>query len=316
MRKVEIAIDPESGFCFGVKNAVTKAAAELADGKPLYSLGAMVHNPIEVDRLSEMGLKVIDHEQFAELHDAKVLFRAHGEPPASYSNLGELAQIPMTVYITSIPCAVITSSYTNLELRNIKLIDATCPVVLRLQERIKQAYQEMSACGGQVVIFGKKGHAEVVGLIGQTDGNAILVESEDDIKKIDMTRPIEFFSQTTKDVGHFMQLVKIIGQNASQFHWHDTICRQVANRGPHLKEFAAQHELVVFVGGHDSSNAKALFGMCRQVNEKSYFIENIDELQPEWFANVNSVGISGATSTPSWLIMRVKEQIESLVAAE
>lgn len=289
MRKVEIAIDPESGFCFGVKNAVTKAAAELADGKPLYSLGAMVHNPIEVDRLSEMGLKVIDHEQFAELHDAKVLFRAHGEPP---------------------------SSYTNLELRNIKLIDATCPVVLRLQERIKQAYQEMSACGGQVVIFGKKGHAEVVGLIGQTDGNAILVESEDDIKKIDMTRPIEFFSQTTKDVGHFMQLVKIIGQNASQFHWHDTICRQVANRGPHLKEFAAQHELVVFVGGHDSSNAKALFGMCRQVNEKSYFIENIDELQPEWFANVNSVGISGATSTPSWLIMRVKEQIESLVAAE
>ena len=218
MRKVEIAIDPESGFCFGVKNAVTKAAAELADGKPLYSLGAMVHNQIEVDRLSEMGLKVIDHEQFAELHDAKVLFRAHGEPP---------------------------SSYTNLELRNIKLIDATCPVVLRLQERIKQAYQEMSACGGQVVIFGKKGHAEVVGLIGQTDGNAILVESEDDIKKIDMTRPIEFFSQTTKDVGHFMQLVKIIGQNASQFHWHDTICRQVANRGPHLKEFAAQHELVV-----------------------------------------------------------------------
>ena len=286
MRKVEIAIDPESGFCFGVKNAVTKAAAELADGKPLYSLGAMVHNPLEVDRLTEMGLKVIDHEQFAELHDAKVLFRAHGEPP---------------------------SSYTNLELRNIKLIDATCPVVLRLQERIKQAYQEMSACGGQVVIFGKKGHAEVVGLIGQTDGNAILVELEDDIKKIDMTRPIEFFSQTTKDVGHFMQLVKIIGQNASQFHWHDTICRQVANRGPHLKEFAAQHELVVFVGGHDSSNAKALFGMCRQVNEKSYFIENIDELQPEWFANVGSVGISGATSTPSWLIMKVKEQIERMV---
>lgn len=286
MRKVEIAIDPESGFCFGVKNAVTKAAAELADGKPLYSLGAMVHNPLEVDRLTEMGLKVIDHEQFAELHDAKVLFRAHGEPP---------------------------SSYTNLELRNIKLIDATCPVVLRLQERIKQAYQEMSACGGQVVIFGKKGHAEVVGLIGQTDGNAILVESEDDIKKIDMTRPIEFFSQTTKDVGHFMQLVKIIGKNASQFHWHDTICRQVANRGPHLKEFAAQHELVVFVGGHDSSNAKALFGMCRQVNEKSFFIENIDELQPEWFANVNSVGISGATSTPSWLIMKVKEQIERMV---
>ena len=283
---VEIAIDPESGFCFGVKNAVTKATAELADGEPLYSLGAMVHNPLEVNRLTDMGLVVIDHRQFAEMHNAKVLFRAHGEPP---------------------------SSYTNLKERNIKLIDATCPVVLRLQERIKMAYQEMSACGGQVVIFGKKGHAEVVGLIGQTDGNAILVESEADIKKIDMNRPIEFFSQTTKDIGQFMHLVEIIGQKASQFHWHDTICRQVANRGPHLKEFAAQHELVVFVGGHDSSNAKALFEMCRQVNQKTYFIETIDELRPEWFANVGSVGISGATSTPSWLIMKVKEQIEMMV---
>ncbi len=289
MSKVEIAIDPDSGFCFGVKNAVTKATAALSDGEPLYSLGAMVHNPLEVNRLADMGLKVIDNEQFAQLYNARVLFRAHGEPPTSYANIKE---------------------------RNIQLIDATCPVVLRLQQSIKQAYQEMSACGGQVVIFGKKGHAEVVGLIGQTNGNAILVETEADLQKIDMTRPIEFFSQTTKDIGQFMQLVKIISQNARQFNWHDTICRQVANRGPHLKEFAAKHELVVFVGGHDSSNAKALFGMCRQVNEKSHFIENIDELRPEWFSGVTSVGISGATSTPSWLIVNVKKRIAQLIDNE
>ena len=283
---VEIAIDPDSGFCFGVKNAVTKATSELSDGQPLYSLGAMVHNPAEVKRLADMGLVVIDHQQFAELRDAKVLFRAHGEPPESYSNLKD---------------------------RNIKLIDATCPVVLRLQENIKKAYQSMAECNGQVVIFGKKGHAEVVGLVGQTNGNAILVESEADLDKIDITRPIEFFSQTTKDIGQFMKLVEVLSRRASQFNWHDTICRQVANRGPHLKQFATEHELVVFVGGHDSSNAKALFGMCKQVNSKSYFIENETELQAEWFDGVESVGISGATSTPAWLIVNVKERILQLV---
>ena len=285
MKMVEIAIDPESGFCFGVKNAVTKATAELADGKPLYSLGAMVHNPIEVNRLADMGLVVIDHEQFANLHDAKVIFRAHGEPPSSYSNIKD---------------------------RNIKLIDATCPVVLRLQAHIKSAHQAMAECGGQVVIFGKKGHAEVVGLIGQTNGEAILVENESDLEKIDTTRPVEFFSQTTKDIGQFMKMVKILEQRVAQFRWHDTICRQVANRGPHLKQFAAGRELMIFVGGHDSSNAKALFEMCRQVNANSFFIENIDELRPEWFAGVQSVGISGATSTPSWLIENVKARIEEI----
>lgn len=284
--KVEVSIDPESGFCFGVKNAVTKALDELSDGQPLYSLGAMVHNPVEVKRLSDMGLVVIDHNQFAMLKDAKVIFRAHGEPPTSYNNLKD---------------------------RNIKLIDATCPVVLRLQARIKAAYQEMLKCNGQVVLFGKKGHAEVVGLIGQTDGNAILVENEDDLHKVDFSRPIEFFSQTTKDVGKFMQLVRILEQRASQFSWHDTICRQVANRGPHLKEFASNHDLMIFVGGQDSSNAKALFGMCKQVNSNSYFIENADELRIEWFDGVRSIGISGATSTPSWLIANVKDRIDQLV---
>lgn len=275
-----VSIDPDSGFCFGVKNAVTKAVAELESGEPLYSLGAMVHNPLEVERLAEMGLQVINHEQFEQLHNAKVLFRAHGEPP---------------------------KSYRNLEARNIKLIDATCPVVLRLQERIKRAYEQMKSVGGQVVIYGKKGHAEVVGLVGQTDGMAILVENEEDLDKIDFSRPIDFFSQTTKEVSHFMQLVDVLKRRATKFNWHDTICRQVANRGPHLKEFAQKHDLLIFVGGRDSSNAKALFNLCCQVNDKSYFVENETEIKSEWFSGVESVGISGATSTPSWLIKRVEE---------
>lgn len=286
-RQVNISVDPESGFCFGVKNAVTKAINELADGQKLYSLGAMVHNPVEVNRLATMGLGVIDHDEFAKLHNAKVIFRAHGEPPSSYANLAA---------------------------RNIKLIDATCPVVLRLQANIKKAYQQMQQCNGQVVIFGKKGHAEVIGLIGQTDGNAILVENEQDINKIDFTRPIEFFSQTTKDVSKFMQLVKILDEKSkSQFHWHDTICRQVANRGPHLREFAAEHDVMIFVGGYDSSNAKVLFEICKSVNDKSYFIENEDDIQADWFVDVTSIGISGATSTPSWLIENVADRIAKLI---
>lgn len=286
-RQINISVDPESGFCFGVKNAVTKAINELSDGQKLYSLGAMVHNPVEVNRLATMGLGVIDHDEFAKLHNAKVIFRAHGEPP---------------------------SSYANLIARNIKLIDATCPVVLRLQANIKKAYQQMQQCNGQVVIFGKKGHAEVIGLIGQTDGNAILVENEQDINKIDFTRPIEFFSQTTKDVSKFMQLVKILDEKSkSQFHWHDTICRQVANRGPHLREFAAEHDVMIFVGGHDSSNAKVLFEICKSVNDKSYFIENEDDIQADWFVDVTSIGISGATSTPSWLIENVADRIAKLI---
>lgn len=286
-KKVEIAIDPESGFCFGVKNAVTKAINELADGQKLYSLGAMVHNPVEVNRLASIGLGVIDHEQFAKLHNAKVIFRAHGEPPSSYANLKD---------------------------RNIKLIDATCPVVLRLQANIKKAYEQMRQCNGQVVIFGKKGHAEVIGLIGQTDGNAILIENEKDISKIDFSRPIEFFSQTTKDVSKFMNLVKILGQKSSQFQWHDTICRQVANRGPHLRNFASEHEVIIFVGGRDSSNAKVLFEICKSVNAKSYFIENESDIQNDWFTGVSSIGISGATSTPSWLIENVAESINAIVS--
>ena len=247
----------------------------------------MVHNPVEVNRLASIGLGVIDHEQFAKLHNAKVIFRAHGEPPSSYANLKD---------------------------RNIKLIDATCPVVLRLQANIKKAYEQMRQCNGQVVIFGKKGHAEVIGLIGQTDGNAILIENEKDISKIDFSRPIEFFSQTTKDVSKFMNLVKILGQKSSQFQWHDTICRQVANRGPHLRNFASEHEVIIFVGGRDSSNAKVLFEICKSVNTKSYFIENESDIQNDWFTGVSSIGISGATSTPSWLIENVADRINAIVS--
>lgn len=286
MSNVTISIDPHSGFCFGVQNAVSKAVEELAKGAPLYSLGAMVHNPAEVKRLADMGLQVIDHNQFNNITNSKVLFRAHGEPPESYSNIQQ---------------------------RGIELIDATCPVVLRLQQRIKSAYQKAVQKNGQIVIFGKKGHAEVVGLIGQTNGTAILIESELDIDKIDFNRPIEFFSQTTKDVGHFMQLVAIIEKKATDFCWHDTICRQVANRGPLLHDFAAHHDLMIFVGGADSSNAKALFDICKQVNPRSIFVESPTDITANMLKGATSIGISGATSTPSWLIQNVESYVRSLV---
>jgi 4-hydroxy-3-methylbut-2-en-1-yl diphosphate reductase len=286
-KSVTIAIDPASGFCFGVEHAVEKARRELGQHHQLYSLGQMVHNPVEVERLKNEGLMVIDHQQLNRLHDARVLFRAHGEPPESYQQLKE---------------------------RNITLIDATCPVVLKLQQRVKQAYQRTIENNGQVVIFGKKGHAEVVGLIGQTQGTAILIETTDDLSKIDFNHPIELFSQTTKDVEKYRELVETIKQKSkSSVHWHDTICRQVSNRGPQLKKFAAEHQVIIFVGGYESSNAKVLFNLCKQVNANSYFIEEPSEIKTEWLNKVKSIGISGATSTPAWLIKEVEEYLRKII---
>jgi 4-hydroxy-3-methylbut-2-en-1-yl diphosphate reductase len=282
---VDIAIDPASGFCFGVKFAVEKARKELAQHYQLYSLGQIVHNPVEVERLKKEGLKVIDHQILDNLSNARVLFRAHGEPPESYQGLKE---------------------------RNITLIDATCPVVLKLQQRVKQAYIRSLENNGQIIIFGKKGHAEVIGLIGQTKGTAILVETNEDLNQIDFNRPIELFSQTTKDVDKFNDLVQIVqSKSKNTFEWHDTICRQVSNRGPLIKEFAARHEVMVFVGGAASSNAKVLFNICKKVNLNSYFIEQANEIDFSWFEGKKSIGISGATSTPSWLIKEVEVQIKS-----
>jgi 4-hydroxy-3-methylbut-2-en-1-yl diphosphate reductase len=282
-----VEIDPSSGFCFGVKNAVNKALDELNQYDELYSLGQIVHNPVEVKRLEDKGLKVIDHEKLKNLKNAHVLFRAHGEPPESYDKLKE---------------------------QNITLIDATCPVVIKLQQRVKKAYLKTLENNGQVVIYGKRGHAEVIGLIGQTDGKAILVESTDDLVKIDFSRPIELFSQTTKDVAKFRELADIVQQKAmSGVEYHDTICRQVSNRGPLLKEFATRQQVMIFVGGLESSNAKVLYNLCKQVNPNSYFVEKADEIQSEWFKGAESIGISGATSTPAWLISEVKDFIINLL---
>ncbi len=283
-----VEIDPSSGFCFGVKNAVDKALDELNQHSELYCLGQIVHNPLEVKRLEDKGLKVIDHTKLKDLKNARVLFRAHGEPPESYDRL---------------------------KAQNITLIDATCPVVIKLQQRIKKAYLKTLENNGQVVIYGKKGHAEVIGLMGQTNGNAILVESTDDLAKIDFSRPIELFSQTTKDVAKFRELADLVQQKAmSGVEYHDTICRQVSNRGPLLKEFASRHQVMVFVGGLESSNAKVLYNLCKRVNPNSYFVEKADEIQLEWFNGYRSIGITGATSTPAWLIAEVKELIIRQIA--
>ena len=280
--------------------ATTTAETELAKEQPLYCLGDIVHNGQEVERLTKLGLITIDHTQLENLHNARVLLRAHGEPPHTYKIANK---------------------------NNITIIDATCPVVLKLQQKIKQAYT--SHPEAQIVIYGKIGHAEVIGLEGQTEGNAIVIEDKNDLNKIDFNRPIILFSQTTKSVEGFNQLVDTIktkiNQNNTQlstlnskldngihFEYHDTICRNVANRIPNIKHFATQFDLILFVAGAKSSNGKVLFNECRSVNPRTYLLSSPDELQPQWLENTESIGICGATSTPKWLMEAVKRKIESL----
>ena len=282
---MKIEIDNNSGFCFGVMRATTTAESELTKQQPLYCLGDIVHNGQEVERLTRLGLITIDHTQLKKLHDVRVLLRAHGEPPHTY----ELARK-----------------------NNITIIDATCPVVLKLQQKIKQAYTTHP--DAQIVIYGKIGHAEVIGLEGQTEGNAIVIEDENDLSKIDFNRPIILFSQTTKSVEGFNQLVDIIKTKITDgihFEYHDTICRNVANRIPDIKRFATQFDVILFVAGAKSSNGKVLFNECLSVNPHTYLISSPDELQYEWFNNVQSVGICGATSTPKWLMETIKSKVEN-----
>ena len=284
---MKIEIDNNSGFCFGVMRATTTAETELTKQQPLYCLGDIVHNGQEVDRLTRLGLITIDHAQLAQLHDVRVLLRAHGEPPHTY----ELAQR-----------------------NNITLIDATCPVVLKLQQKIHQAYT--SHPDAQIVIYGKIGHAEVIGLEGQTEGKAIVIEDENDIHKIDFSRPIILFSQTTKSIEGFNQLVNTIKEKLStsegiHFEYHDTICRNVANRIPDIKRFASQFDIILFVAGAKSSNGKVLFNECLSVNPRTYLVSSPEELDPEWFKDIKSVGICGATSTPKWLMEEIKLRIEN-----
>ncbi|MBO5132831.1 MAG: 4-hydroxy-3-methylbut-2-enyl diphosphate reductase [Paludibacteraceae bacterium] len=283
---MKIEIDENSGFCFGVVTAINKAEAELAIQRELYCLGDIVHNSMEVERLSQKGLITINREEFLKLRNKKVLFRAHGEPPSTYEHA----------------------------LKNeLNVIDATCPVVLNLQKNIKKAYQLSDKEKTQIVIYGKLGHAEVNGLVGQTEGRAIVVESVDDLFKIDFSKDIKLFSQTTKSIEGFNQIVEEIKSRinpSSTFEYNDTICRQVANRIPKIIAFAAKHELILFVSGKKSSNGKVLFDECRKVNPNIVMISDLEELDYTIFGKVNSVGICGATSTPKWLMEALKRKIE------
>ncbi len=286
MSKIEI--DPKSGFCFGVVNAIKKAEEELAKGEVLYCLGDIVHNNIEVERLEKLGLRTINHEEFAKLHDAKVLLRAHGEPPSTYQIAKE---------------------------NNIEIIDASCPVVLRLQKKINTKYNEEKANNAQIVIYGKIGHAEVNGLIGQTESNAIVIEKKDDLDKLDYTRNICLFSQTTKPLDGFAEIIEIIQsrmQGDASFEYFDTICRQVSNRIPNIKDFATAHDVVFFVAGKKSSNGKVLFAECQKYNPNSYFITNPDDIDASLIRNDISIGICGATSTPKWQMDEVEKRIKEI----
>ena len=283
---LKIEIDNGSGFCFGVTTAIQKAEEELAKGNTLYCLGDIVHNGMECERLRQLGLITIDHEQMASLHNVKVLLRAHGEPPATY----ELARK-----------------------NNIEIIDATCPVVLQLQKRIRKQYETSpSGEGASIVIFGKKGHAEVLGLVGQTQSEAIVIENFDEVSRLDFTRDIYLYSQTTKSLDEFHRIIEYIQQHISPtatFRSFDTICRNVANRMPNISNFATKHDLVLFVCGRKSSNGRVLYNECLRVNPNTHMIEGPDEIDPAWLDGIETVGICGATSTPKWLMEQCRDAL-------
>lgn len=282
---IHVEIDEHSGFCFGVTTAIRKAEEELQKGAPLYCLGDIVHNGMECERLRELGLIAIDHKQFRELRDVRVLLRAHGEPPETYDTAHQ---------------------------HNIELIDATCPVVLNIQKRIKQEYTTLSEKPKQIIIYGQKGHAEVLGLVGQTDGSAIVIESISEIERIDFTRDIYLYSQTTKSLDEFRLIVETIKQRIAPdvtFQYYDTICRQVSNRLDNIRRFAASHDLIFFVCGKKSSNGKVLYQECLKANPNSYHIEGSREIDFTLIKDIQSIGICGATSTPKWLMEECKNEI-------
>ena len=293
MSQLKITVDPKSGFCFGVVYAIEMAENILKEDNKLYCLGDIVHNNREVDRLNNLGLEIIDHKRLSELNDCKVLIRAHGEPPSTY-------EIALK--------------------NNIELLDASCPVVLKLQHQIKEGYETIKKIDGQIIIYGKEGHAEVTGLVGQTNGEAIIVTTKEDISKIDFEKPIYIYSQTTKSPKAFQDIVdeikkKLIALDKDvdlKFVVHDTLCRQVSGREPQLKTFASENDVIVFVSGTKSSNGKMLFLSCKEQNKQSYFVSDTKEIDENWFKNSNSVGICGATSTPRWLMDEVADHIKQI----
>ena len=285
-----IEVDKGSGFCFGVTTAIRKAEEELDNTGHLYCLGDIVHNTAEVERLANRGLETITHEQLEQLHDVKVLLRAHGEPPETYETARR---------------------------NRIEIIDATCPVVLKLQQRINATFNDAEAGkpSPQIVIYGKRGHAEVLGLVGQTLGQATVIENIDELDKIDYSRDIYLYSQTTKSVQEFGRIVEEIKRRVGEgvtFRSFDTICRSVANRIPQIREFAAQHELILFVSGAKSSNGRILFAECKDANAESYLISGEGDIDPSWLQGKERIGICGATSTPRWLMQRVSDAVQQL----
>jgi 4-hydroxy-3-methylbut-2-enyl diphosphate reductase len=289
-----VEIDKQSGFCFGVQNAVEIAEKALLNGEKVFSLGPIVHNDKEVDRLSSLGLVSIDHDVFSKLRNCKVLIRAHGEPP---------------------------ETYMIAEKNNITIIEATCPIVKRLQSKIRETWIRTKESNGQVVIFGKPGHAEVIGLLGQINNEGVLVSGPDDFRKIDISKPVYLFAQTTMSVKEYSSLSnnllirmeqKGIPNPGKNLIINKTICGQVSNREPHLKAFAKKHDTIVFVSGRESSNGKMLFSVCKNVNPNTHFVSSAEELDKSWFSGKKSVGICGATSTPKWLIENIRDIISNI----
>ena len=290
---MEITIDADSGFCFGVVHAIESAEKTLKEYGQLYCLGDIVHNNEEVSRLKKMGMNIINNEEMKNLRNHRVLIRAHGEPP---------------------------STYLLAEKNNLFIIDATCPVVLNLQKNVRKGFLEMEKKDGQVVIFGKKGHAEVIGLTGQTFNKAIVISSLEEIDTINFSKPLRLYAQTTQSLSTFKSLVELIGRKYAEnkiknpdFVWYDTICRQVSNRESSLRKFAYEHDVIIFVSGEKSSNGQVLFNICQSVNEHSYRVSSLGKLQKGWFSDCKKVGVCGATSTPRWLMEAVEEEIREIV---
>lgn len=285
---MKVTIDNRSGFCFGVVRAISRAEQALGEGGTVFSLGDIVHNRIEVQRLQQLGLETVSHAQMESLCGRRLFIRAHGEPPSTFATARRLG---------------------------IEVIDATCPVVARLQEKVKRAHAEMRACGGQVVILGKRGHAEVVGLTGQVADPTIVIERVEDLELIDFSRQVYFLSQTTQSIGLFERLgaeMRRRAADAGQVYIDDTICRQVSNREQHLTEFSGRFDAVVFVCGRKSSNGKVLSEVCRRANPRTHVVEEASEIDPAWFEGAATVGICGATSTPKWLMQDVADAIGNL----
>jgi len=293
-----INIDKNSGYCFGVEYAIQMAENELDKGETLYCLGDIVHNAMEVNRLAAKGLIVIDKDKLQSLHDCKVLIRAHGEPPETYK--------------------------TALE-NNIELIDASCPVVLKLQNRVKHEFDKIESMGGQMIIYGQKGHAEVIGLNGQINNKATVVTSLEELEEMDFSKPTSLFSQTTKSTAGFQKIKSRIEEKIKEaqsgkdlaeiFDSNDSICRQVSNREPQLSIFSKEYDVVLFVSGKKSSNGQALFSVCKNLNPQSYFIESELDVDKAWFEGNTSVGICGATSTPMWLMENVAMHVAQLTGS-